>query len=143
MKASFLSVLLLLFFACASSAQSKDEKEVADAVEQLRKALIDGTEGPLRAITAEELSYGHSTGKVENQQQFIDDLVKKESDFKSITLIGQTIKVVGNTAIVRHILDAETMDYGKPGTVKIGILLIFQKRDSQWKLLARQAYKLK
>jgi len=59
-----------------------------------------------------------------------------------IDLTEQTIKVSGNTAIVRHILSGNTNDGGKPGTVKLGVLTIWQKQKGQWRLLARQAFKL-
>ena len=31
---------------------------------------------------------------------------------------------------------------GKPTTTKIGVLQVWQKQDGNWKLLARQGYKL-
>ena len=37
--------------------------------------------------------------------------------------------------------NATTNDGGKPGTVKLKVLLIFQKENGAWKLLARQAVK--
>jgi hypothetical protein len=50
--------------------------------------------------------------------------------------------VVDNTAIVRHILTAQTNDGGKPGSVNLGVMLVFIKEHGSWKLLGRQAYKL-
>jgi hypothetical protein len=125
-----------------SAAQSADEKEVATAVESLRKAMIDGNESALKAITAEELSYGHSSGKVEDRNSFVESLASGKSDFKTIDLTEQTIKIVNNTAIVRHHLIAETNDGGKPGNPNLNILLVWQKQKGKWKLLARQAVKV-
>ncbi|RYF14680.1 MAG: nuclear transport factor 2 family protein, partial [Flavobacteriales bacterium] len=59
-----------------------------------------------------------------------------------IDLKNQTIKITGKTAIVRHELHAKTNDGGKPGDVHIGIMLVWQQQGNDWKLLARQAYKL-
>lgn len=137
-----ISLFTLLLIATLSFAQTKDEREVADAVEFLRKALIDGKEGPLKEIAAEDLSYGHSNGKIEDKGAFVERLVTEDSDFKSIELSEQTIKIVGNTAIVRHRLQAETLDKGQPGKPNLSVLLIFQKQNGKWKLLARQATKL-
>jgi ketosteroid isomerase-like protein len=89
-----------------------------------------------------QLSYGHSSGKVEGKDSFIESLINGKSDFVSIDLSDQTITVNNNTAIVRHILNAATNDGGKPGTVKLSILLVWQKQGKQWRLLARQAVKL-
>lgn len=123
-------------------AQSKDEKDVAAAVESLRKALIDPTEANLKAISAAELSYGHSNGTIEDQAAFMKRLLTNDSDFITITLSDQTIRIVDNIAIVRHHLVAETKDNGKPGNPNLGVLLIWQKQKGQWKLLARQATRL-
>ena len=120
-------------------AQSKDETAVTTAVETLRKAMIDADKAGLEKFTAAELSYGHSSGKVETKAEFVDALVTGKSDFVSINLTDQTVKVVGNTAIVRHVLQGETNDNGNKGTVKLFVLTVWQKQNGQWKLLARQA----
>jgi ketosteroid isomerase-like protein len=126
----------------ATYAQSANEKEVAATVEKFKKALLDPTKENLDELTAPELSYGHSSGKMEDKATFMQSLISKSSDFVTMELSQQTIKIVGNTAIVRHNLNAETVDGGKPGTAKIGVLLIWQKQQGKWKLLARQAFKL-
>jgi Domain of unknown function (DUF4440) len=69
-------------------------------------------------------------------------LVSGASDFVTIDLSEQTIKVTGSTAIVRHVLSATTNDGGKAGTVKIAVLLVWIKEKKEWKLLARQAVKI-
>jgi hypothetical protein len=135
-------LLIFSFFSLTILAQSADEKEVATAVETLRKALISGNENDLRAIAAEDLSYGHSSGKVEDKKEFMERLITGDSDFKSIQLSDQSVKIVGNTAIVRHKLVAETMDKGQPGNPNLSVLLIWQKQEGTWKLLARQATRL-
>jgi hypothetical protein len=123
-------------------AQSADEKAVAAAVEDLRKAMIDPNKATLEGITVKELSYGHSNGLVEDQAAFVEALTSNKSDFVSITLEEQTIKIVGNTAIVRHKLSADTNNNNTPGKVSLGVLLIWQKQSGKWKLIARQAVKL-
>lgn len=134
--------LSFLFIATGISAQSKAEKAVAAAVEQLRLAMISGDRAALNGIVADELSYGHSSGKVEDKATFIEKIVSGQSDFVSIDLTEQTIKVAGKTAIIRHRLTAKTNDGGKPGNVDLNILLVFQKQHYKWVLLARQAVKV-
>jgi len=138
--------LFLLLMATAigntSYAQTSDEKAVTAVVESLRKAMVDPNKTILEKLTSPALSYGHSTGKVEDQTAFVKALVSGESDFVSIDLSEQTIKVTGNTAIVRHVLNAVTKNGGIPGVAKIAILLVWVKQGKEWKLLARQAVKI-
>ncbi len=142
MKKIICLLVLIPFLGFRSLAQDAAEKAVAAAVESLRKAMVDPDKAILDKLTAEELSYGHSTGMVQSKQEFIDALTSGKSDFVSIDLTGQTVKIAGNAAIVRHMLSGATMDGGKPGTVKLSVLLVWQERNGEWKLLARQAVKL-
>ncbi|WP_210463561.1 nuclear transport factor 2 family protein [Rufibacter roseolus] len=139
-----LSLLSIFLMGCLASAQaqSKDEKQVAAAVEQLKKAMITGERPALEAMVADALSYGHSSGKVENKAAFVEAIVSGKSDFVTMDLTEQTIQVTGKTAIVRHKLYGQTNDSGTPGSVKLGVMQVWQKQGSAWKLLARQSYKL-
>ena len=137
----FFTGFMLIVMVMVLNAQSKDETAVANAVEQLRKAMIDGNKSELENIVLDKLSYGHSSGYVEDKTEFVDKIVSGKSDFVTIGLKDQTIRVNGKTAVVRHKLDATTLDNGKPGEVHLSVLLIFQKENKQWKLLARQAVK--
>lgn len=138
----FMVLLALLPVFTIAQAQTKSDGQVAAAVEQLRKLMVDPDKAALEKITDPALSYGHSSGKIQDQPAFIDALVTGASDFLTIELTEQTITVEGNTAIVRHTLNATTNDGGKPGTVKIAVLLVWIKKAGAWKLLARQAVKL-
>jgi hypothetical protein len=142
MRTLNLLTISLLIFSSAGFTQTKDEKEVAETVEAFRLAMIEGKEAALKDLTTPELSYGHSNGKIEDQATFIGRLVSGDSDFKKIELSDQTIKIVGNNAIVRHKLVAETVDNGTPGNPNLSVLMVFQKQKGKWKLLARQATKL-
>ncbi len=142
MKRFLISFLFIAGICSNTVAQTNDEKSVAAAVENLRKAMVDPDKSILEKLTSEGLSYGHSSGKIEDKTAFVDALVSGRSDFVSIELTEQTIKIVNNTAIVRHQLNGITSDGGKPGSVKLSVLLIWQKQGKEWKLLARQAVKI-
>ena len=126
--------------AMPTQAQGSDAAAVAAAVEALTKAMLAGDRAGLMAVTHERLSYGHSAGRIENRQQFIDPLANKTSIFRSITVSDQTIDVVGEDAIVRHVLRGESESNGRVNPVNIGILQVWKKQADGWKLLARQAF---
>lgn len=126
----------------SGSTFANDAQDVAAVIEKLRVAMVDPTPAALDAVVANELTYGHSGGKVDTKASFISDLLDGKSDFVTIKLTEQTVNVVGDVALVRHTLAADTNDSGKPGTVNLKILLVFQKQAGQWKLLARQAVRV-
>ncbi|HVS92125.1 MAG TPA: nuclear transport factor 2 family protein [Mucilaginibacter sp.] len=119
-------------------------QEVSAAVEQLRKAMITADGVSLDQLASDELSYGHSGGQMQNKEEFISSFTNGDSVFLNIEISNQTVRIIGNTAIVRHILSAQTNDKGKgPGSVKISILLVWIKNEEQkWQLVARQAVRV-
>ena len=125
-----------------ANAQSQAERKVAGAVESLKNAMINADKNLLESLVADKLSYGHSSGAIDDKKAFVEKIVSGQSDFVSIDLSEQTISISGNTSIVRHILKAKTNDGGKPGEVNLRILLVWQKQNGGWKLLARQAVKI-
>ena len=104
--------------------------------------MLKADRAQFEALTADQLSYGHSAGRVETKAQFIDAATSGRSTWKFITLTDQTTQIVGTTAIVRHTLTGETERDGKANPVKIGVLMVWHKPDGQWQLLARQAVRL-
>jgi ketosteroid isomerase-like protein len=134
--------LALLTGAPMAAAQSNDEAAVAQAVEAFRNAMLKADRSQFETLCADQLSYGHSAGRVENKAQFIDAATSGRSTWKFITLTDQTNQIVGNTAIVRHTLTGETERDGKTNPVKIGVLMVWHNQDGHWKLLARQAVRL-
>ena len=138
----FIVFLITILLSYSTNAQSKDSIDVEAAVNQLKTAMISGVSEELNAIVSNKLSYGHSGGHVEGKKEFIEKIASGKSDFITIDLTEQTIQISGKTAIIRHTLNATTNDNGKPGTVKLKVLLVFQKEKGKWVMLARQAVKL-
>jgi ketosteroid isomerase-like protein len=146
MQRNLFSVLVVIFslFAVVPSAyaQSADDAAVAQAVETLRKAMLDKDLKLFDAVLSEQLNYGHSAGRIENKAEFIAGSTKPNYRWKSITLSDHSNKVLGNLAIVRHNMTGESETDGKGNPVKIGLLMVWQKEQGAWRLLARQAYRL-
>ena len=142
-KFNGLLMAVSLLFAGFAAAQSGSEKAVGAAVEELKQAIIAADRARLEAIAADQLVYGHSSGKAQNKAEFIEEIVSLEpNDYLSIDLIDQTITVSGKTAVVRHIYASDYTSKGVKGSLRIGNMLIWQQQKGKWKLLARQAYRL-
>ena len=122
-------------------AETGDATAVADAVSNLTKAMLAADKARLEVLVADQLSYGHSSGVVQDKTVFVDVIASKKSIYKSIELSAQTVAVAGNNAIVRHAWLGESgSGDGKWNPSKLGILQVWQKQGADWKLLARQAF---
>jgi hypothetical protein len=137
------SLVVLFLFAVIGNARvaraADDAAAVTAAVEKLRVLMVDPDKAKLEALVVNDLSYGHSSGKVDTKASFVGDLVSGASDFTSVEQTDQTVKIVGSAAIVRHIF---TGDMGAKGTVTLKVLQVWLKQGGKWKLLARQAVKV-
>ena len=136
-----ITVAAFLLVSIMGFTQNKQLEEIKSVNESLRLAMISGNREQLMHLTSTDLSYGHSSGKIQNQKEFVDQIASGQSDFVSIDITNEQITLFTNTAIVRHNLSAETNDSGKPGTVKLYVLLVWVKQNSGWQLAARQAVK--
>jgi ketosteroid isomerase-like protein len=122
-------------------AESTEEAAVGQAVEALRKALLTADKGELEKLAADQLSYGHSDGRVQTKAQFIRGVMTRKAIVKSVSFPELTVAVVGDAAVVRYLYESESETEGKTSNAKIGALQVWQKHGN-WKLLARQGYKL-
>jgi ketosteroid isomerase-like protein len=145
MRTKLLSLFVLFFTLLTGMqsvyAQTADEAAVAQAVESLRKAMLVRDAKQYEALISENVSYGHSAGRIENKQEFIAVNLKNKSVMKSLTFTDQTIKVTGDKAIVRNTYNGVSELDGKTNTTKIGVLLVWTKEGDAWRLYGRQAYR--
>jgi hypothetical protein len=126
----------------STSAEAADEAAVTESVEILRKALFEADKVKLEQVASAQISYGHSDGRVETKEQFINGVMTRKQVVKSLTFPELKVAVVGNAAIARHIYLGESELDGKQTTTRIGALQLWQKQDGGWKLIARQGFRL-
>jgi len=125
-----------------TAAIAGDDPGLAAAVEALRKAIFSGDKAQLAALTAGELSYGHSSGVVQDQPTFVAGVIDRKATVKSLNFPELKMFVAGDAGVTRHRYVSDSELDGKAAHVDIGVLGVWQKQGDQWRLLARQGYKL-
>jgi hypothetical protein len=124
-------------------AETNDQAAVAEAIASLTKAMLTADRAKLEALVSDQLSYGHSSGRVESKKEFVDVVAGKKTVYKSIELSNHVIAIAGPNAIARHAWESESgTGDGKWNVAKIGVLQVWQKDPGGWKLLARQAFRV-
>ncbi|HEX3862673.1 MAG TPA: nuclear transport factor 2 family protein [Stellaceae bacterium] len=127
-----------------SPAQAADGADPAldKAIEELRAAILGADKAKLAALTAEQLSYGHSDGRVQTKAEFIDGVVNRKAKVKTLTFPDLKVAVTGDAGVARHLYVSDSELDGKASSIKLGALQVWQKQAGGWKLLARQGFKL-
>lgn len=123
-----------------AAAQSTDATAINAAIEDLRLGLMNKDKAKLAAVSADTLSYGHSAGRIETKQEFIDAVMARKAVVTSLKFTDPKLDVHGSSAIARHFYESESELDGKKSAIKIGVLQVWQKQDGKWKLYARQAH---
>ena len=140
-KSRLLIGLFCAFSACAMAAPAPAEKEVAQAVDHLTQAMLHKDIAELNALTAPNLTYGHSSGKIQDKQEFIADIETGRSGFKTLQMLNQKITLDGDTALVRNHFSAQAVNSGVEVPTEIENFQVWQKQKGKWLLIGRQAYK--
>ena len=86
----------------------------------------------------DSLSYGHSSGWIENKADFLLDL-EKRIDYHSIKEDSINVRVNGKVASVRFFGVYDSTLDGKRNEIRLKVLEVWVKTKKGWKLFARQA----
>jgi hypothetical protein len=120
-----------------------DEDAVLKNVETFRVAQAAGKADVIAPLLAEDLSYSHSSGAVEDKAKLLSGITNANYKWSSLEYKNPTVKVVGSAAIVRFTFVGEQeFTDGKKTPQNLAILMNWQKQGSEWKLLSRSATKL-
>jgi hypothetical protein len=121
-----------------------DEDAIAKNLETFRAAQAAGKAEGLASICAEELSYSHSNGAVDDKATLLSGITNANYKWTSLEYKNPTIRVVGPAAIVRFnfVGEQEFTADGKKVPQNLHILMNWQKQGTEWKLLSRGATRL-
>ncbi len=135
---NLLPLFLILF---SFSVYGQSQKNLETVLEEFRMALLKPEEPTLLRLTSKDLTYGHSSGLVENQSQFIDALKNGPASFESFNVSDQTISFSDNIAIVRQNMTGDLKNGDTITKLNLGILYVWKREKVGWQLIARQAFK--
>ena len=120
---------------------ANDNAALARAIEAFYTAIKNKDAAGFEPLLMSDVSYGHSSGRIEDKAQFIANVLDPKTQWKSIYGANQINTFSGDTAIARHAMAGENARDDKPGTSNMPVMMVWQKQGGGWKLLARQAFK--
>ena len=139
----FVFALLLFFIAITAHAQP-DSVVVKETVVKLENSLITKNYQDIEALLYSEVSFGHSTGWVQNRVQVIDDCKSGKLVYSKIERNDFYVAGMGKDwATIRYTGVAEGLNTGKEFKIALHVLQLWVKnKNGKWQLAARQATKL-
>ncbi len=142
MKRYYCMLTTLMVLSFSLNAQTKKEERFVQLINEFNQAIINTDSTVLKKLVWDDLSYGHSSGLIQDKAAFIAGVINGPNFFKKFDLQNQTINISGKNAVVRHLAVAQAVNKGNPVEIRFGNILVWQKKHGEWKLLARQGYKL-
>lgn len=142
MKRYYCMLTTLMVLSFSLNAQTKKEERFVQLINEFNQAIINTDSTVLKKLVWDDLSYGHSSGLIQDKAAFIAGVINGPNFFKKLDLQNQTINISGKNAVVRHLAVAQAVNKGNPVEIRFGNILVWQKKHGEWKLLARQGYKL-
>ncbi len=124
-------------------ASSPDEAAILANLETFRDGFLNQKLDLLAALVTDNVNYGHSSGTIENTQQFLDAVKNRKGKMTSLKFSDIKIELSGASAIARHVWESTSEVDGKVTNTKVGVMQVWQKAgDGKWRIYARQAFRL-
>ena len=135
---TWFSILFLLFVTSGFGQTSF----LKDASLKLSKALIKKDTVILKQLLHKNVSYGHSSGWVENKQEVLNDLVSGKLTYNKIENEDVKWIVDKEWASARTTANVNVTVDGKISDLKLHVLEVWLKTNRGWQLIARQSTKI-
>lgn len=89
------------------------EADVLQAVHALSQACLNADRTLLTALTTAALTYGHTDGRLQTRETFLDAVANGQSVFRGIELRNVLVQLAGEIALVSHRALYSTFNRGR------------------------------
>ncbi|HYN20532.1 MAG TPA: nuclear transport factor 2 family protein [Thermoanaerobaculia bacterium] len=142
LRARTVLVTIVLLLPVISAIAATPEEEVRSADARRIAAVVDGNVGALSALLADDLTYTHTTGQVENKEQFLAGLASGKLDYQSIQPSEVQVRVYGNSAVMTGRAEMKVNAQGKDLAFAIRFTSVWVKGEGGWRMAAWQSTRL-
>ncbi|MSU64709.1 MAG: nuclear transport factor 2 family protein [Opitutus sp.] len=150
MKISFFLPLLALAFVSVraeSSAAAKPDDKVIAAVraadDERVAAILAADPARLNAIFSDDLTYTHSSGKIDNKASYTKSLVTKATTYDHYEYLDRKFIPVSPGIVL---MTAHALIYSRSATGRnendLSLLAVYREEQGKWRFLAWQSAKL-
>ena len=106
------------------------------------EAMIKQDTHALGEILADDLSYVHSTARVETKAEFIAALTSGKTRYQSIDREDVKVRQFGDTAVVTGLAKFHVNANGNDIKFQVRFTDVYAKRDGVWRMVAWQSTKI-
>ncbi len=115
------------------------EAEVLRADDRRFEAMRKGDWAALDAALADDLTYVHSTARLESKKEHLANLSAGKPHYRGIAPRDRHVRVHGNVGLVNGVSEMHVDNAGKEQRFTIRYLAVYAKAGEQWRMLAWQS----
>jgi ketosteroid isomerase-like protein len=113
--------------------------EVLAADERRFEAMRKGDWAGLDAALAADLTYVHSTARLESKAEHIGNLKAGKPHYRGIAPRDRKVRVHGNVGIVNGVSEMHVENAGKEQRFTVRYLAVYTKSGEAWRMIAWQS----
>jgi ketosteroid isomerase-like protein len=138
-----LLLLLPLLPGTLSAAETADPRQEVLAADARRfAAMVQGDLAALENLLTEDLTYTHSSGKVETRTEILESLRSGRLRYLAAEPSESAVRLHGETAIVTGRADLRVSAQGGELTLPVRFTEVWVKSSGVWKLAAWQSTRI-
>jgi len=120
----------------------QSEAEVLSADDRRFEAMRKGDWPALEAVLADDLTYVHSTARLESKAEHVGNLKAGKPNYRGIAPRDRKVRVVGGVGIVNGVSEMHVESAGKEQRFTIRYLAVYAKAGATWRMTAWQSTKV-
>jgi ketosteroid isomerase-like protein len=132
--------LLALLLTTGAQPSAPDAVRAAEA-DRLR-ALVGGDYKALDLLLADDLTYTHTTAKVDTKTSYLEPLLAGRTRYQSLDPSDVQVRTYGSTAVITGVLRSVALVAGKESRTNMRFTSVWVERDGRWQMVAWQSTRL-
>ena len=115
------------------------ETEVLSADDRRFEAMRKADWPALEAVLADDLTYVHSTARLESKAEHVGNLKAGKPHYRGIAPRERKVRVHGGVGVVNGVSEMHVENAGKEQRFTIRYLAVYAKAGSAWRMIAWQS----
>ena len=113
--------------------------DVLEADDRRFDAMRRGDWAVLDAVLADDLTYVHSTARLESKSEHVGNLKADKPHYRGIAPRERKARVHGNIGVVNGVSEMHVENAGKEQRFTIRYLAVYAKAGENWRMIAWQS----
>jgi len=115
------------------------EAEVLSADDRRFEAMRKADWPALEAVLADDLTYVHSTARLETKAEHVGNLKAGKPHYRGIAPRERKVRVYGGVGVVNGVSEMHVENAGKEQRFTVRYLAVYAKAGQAWRMIAWQS----